>query len=63
MFNKSPVLFYQYISLECVRGLKPDQVILMMFCPSQVGLIHFIKYPDLSWNLHWITCIDNDVRQ
>ena len=29
----------------------------VMFCPSQPGLTHFVKYPGLTWIMHWITCV------
>ena len=40
-----------------------------MFCLGQVGLTQFIKYPGLTWILHWIMLImvsvsdqSNDLR-
>ena len=43
------------------RCLLPGQVNRITFCPGQAGLTWFIKYPDLTWILHWITCNDNSV--
>ena len=46
-------------------GLKPGRVIQVIqvnrvtFCPGQVGLTHFIRYPDLTRILHCTTCVDD----
>ena len=48
-------------------GLKPGRVIRVIrvnrvtFCPGQVGLTRFIRYPGLTQILHCITCVDDGV--
>ena len=42
-------------------GLKPGRDIRVnrvTFCPGQVGLIRFTRYPGLTRFLHCITCLD-----
>ena len=48
-------------------GLKPGRVIQVIrvnrvtFCPGQVDLTRFIRYPGLTQILHCITCVDDGI--
>ena len=47
-----------------LAGLKPGRVIQVnrvTFCPGQVGLTRFIRYPSLTRILNCITCVDDGV--